>query len=118
MGRLSPVVILDKITSNLPHAQVAPEIKELFQNFVLADPTFHIPSASDMLIGAELFGKIVTGSRLTFRAGLPVAMNSRFGFIIIGSAPSATSPHPSHSRNNTLLTTTDVDLHSSLQLFW
>lgn len=79
---------------------------------------FHIASAIDMFIGAELFGKIITGSRLTFGEGLPVAMNSRFGFIILGSGPSATSPHPSHSGNTTLLTTTDLDLHRSLQILW
>lgn len=84
----------------------------------MADHRFHIPSAIDMMIGAEMFGKIITGSRLTFGEGLPAVMNSRFEFIILGSAPSASSPHPSHSEPIYLLTTTDVDLHRSLQLFW
>lgn len=45
VAKSHPVVILDKIISNLSHSQVPPEIKELFKNLVLADSTFHISSA-------------------------------------------------------------------------
>lgn len=111
-----PGVILDKIISNLPHAQV--EIKELFQNLVLADPTFHLSSAIDMMIGAEFFGKIITGNRLTFREGLPVAMNSRFALSSLVLL---------YRRHHLILLTLDPlifwqlpmwILHCLLQLFW
>lgn len=45
VAKSHPSVIIDKSTSNLPHSQVSPEIKKLFKNLVLADPTFYISSA-------------------------------------------------------------------------
>lgn len=113
-----PVVILDKITSDLPHVEVPLEVKEKFKNLVLADPTFYLPSCVDMLIGADLFPKIVTGDRLILGDNIPAAINSVFGYLIIGSAPIEKRPNAECDSTKTLLTTYDVDLHRLLQRFW
>lgn len=121
IATMHPVVILGKITSNLPHTQVPHDIKGKFKNLVLADPTFDVPSSVDMLLGADLFAKIMTGERLIIGNDVPAAMNSVFGYIIIGSSPSLSStPKPIVSNPNseeiTLLTT--HDLHTAVQRFW
>lgn len=42
------LVILGRITSNLPHTKVPHDNKDKFKNLILADPTFDIPSNIDM----------------------------------------------------------------------
>lgn len=119
VARNHPVVILDKITSNLPHTHVPDEIKEKFKNLVLADPTFNLPSPVDLLIGADLFVKIITGERVVFKDNFPSALNSVFGYLIIGATP-ALQPSPGSDCTGitTLLSTNDMCLHQSLQRFW
>ncbi|XP_054272529.1 uncharacterized protein LOC128992813 [Macrosteles quadrilineatus] len=119
----NPVLILDRITSNLPHSEVPVNVKEYFKHLVLADPTFHLPSKIDVLIGADLFAKVITGERIIINKDLPAAMNSVFGYLIIGSAPTlpAVAPQktaPQCKGNVSLLSTQDIDLHNSLQKFW
>lgn len=70
-----PVVILDKITSKLPHSYVS-EVKEKYKTLELADPNFHVPSAVDMLLGADIYTKIMTGDQLIIHENFPAAMNS------------------------------------------
>lgn len=112
-----PVVILEKITSNLPHTPVPIEVTERYKNLVLADPTFHLPSSIDILIGADLFSKIMTGERLVIADNLPAAMNSVFGYIIVGPAPICQNVD---RKNTSLLTTSlhDSALHKLMQRFW
>nr|CAD7256754.1 unnamed protein product [Timema shepardi] len=82
LARSHPVTILDKITSDLPRTYIDPNIKQKLKNFVLADPTFDIPSPIDILIGADLFANALTGDRHTLGPNLPVAFGSIFGELL------------------------------------
>lgn len=111
-----PVVILDRITSDLPQARISAAFKNKLKHLVLADPTFDLPSSVDMLLGADLFCKIVTEDHVTFGDNMPMAMNSVFGYLIVGPAPLERTPCKEGTVS--LLTTHEVDLHRSLQRFW
>lgn len=112
-----PVIILDRISNDLPKTKVNPSVKIKLKNYVLADPTFDVPSPIDILIGADLFAKCMNGCPLSQGSGMPSIISTVFGFIIIGTAP--TVPYQASSNTLiTMLTVNDLDIHSSLQRFW
>nr|CAD7445455.1 unnamed protein product [Timema bartmani] len=112
---------LDKITSDLPRTYIDPNTKQKLKIFVLADPTFDIPSPIDILIGADLFANALTGDRHTLGPNLPVAFGSIFGYVIMGTTPYL--PLSLNKKRNdfgglvTLFSTSAHDLHESLQRF-
>lgn len=67
-------------------------MKDRFIHLVLADPTFHIPSSVDIVIGADLFSKILTGDLLIVANNLPSAMNTVIDYVIIGPTDIANQP--------------------------
>lgn len=109
-------VILGRITSNRPHTQVPHDIKDKFKLLLLADPNLDIPSNTDMLLGADLFSKISTGEKLIVSNDVPAAMNSVFGYIIIGSTPTLSFIPDNSESNNIEVTTLQLthDLHQAI----
>nr|CAD7406915.1 unnamed protein product [Timema poppensis] len=73
ISREHPILILDKITSDLPRAALSPDIKRKMASFVLADPTFDTPAPIDILLGADLFAQIMTGEQYILGKDLPIA---------------------------------------------
>lgn len=110
--------ILDKISVDLPRMEISPEVLKRVKPFVLADPTFHKSGPIDILIGSSLFPKVLTNESHSLGADMPYALGTIFGFVITGTAPC--SPLASRASNIaiSLLSTGDIDLHSSLQRFW
>jgi len=90
------------------------------QGLSLADPTFYEPSHVDILMGTVSAAQIlIPGLRL----GSPLALNSKFGWILLGSAIRENNSHTSsytisvrafHSQ----CSPTDPCLESSLRRFW
>lgn len=115
LARKHPVVVIDKITNNLPSQQISAEVRARMHNLVLADPSFDTPSPVDMLIGADLFPHTLVGDNVYLGKNLPTALNTIFGYVLIGSAPVI---GPSSINSIDLLTITDFDLHAAIQRFW
>src|SRR5436190_1221172 len=86
------------------------------KNFVLADPTFDTTSPIHMLLGADVFSKYVKSETLSLGDNMPLAINTCFGFILVGSSPIMQNTFSNDL--TTLLSTNDLELHESLQRFW
>ncbi|WP_143442452.1 hypothetical protein, partial [Klebsiella pneumoniae] len=113
-----PFHILEKISVDLPRVEITPEVLHRTKPYVLADPTFHKPGPIDLLIGSALFPQVLTNERHTLGFNMPFAMGTVFGYVIIGSAPCSPSAAGAANIAISLLSTSDIDLHSSLQKFW
>ncbi|XP_062556900.1 uncharacterized protein LOC134221729 [Armigeres subalbatus] len=83
-------------------------------NVPLADPHFNIPSMIDIIIGGECYHEIHTGSRLSIGDGLPLLVDTRFGWTVSGK----TTTNPTVAPPVCYLSTVDRSLESSLQRFW
>lgn len=111
-------LILEKITSNLPDTQISEEVKQKMKAFVLADPTFDLPSPIDILIGADLFPQLMTGDNFSLGQNLPTAVGTVLGYVLMGKAPILSAQESNLPTHLTLLFTQDVQLNETLLKFW
>lgn len=117
LAKSHPVLILDKISTNQPAVRLSSSVKTKLKGYTLADPSFDLPGPIDLLIGADLFPQTLLGPSVCLGNNLPYVLNTIFGYVVIGNAPTAQLlSHPVES--STFLTTTEIDLHSTLQKFW
>lgn len=119
-----PMLVLDKLTVDLPRVPISQEVIQRTQRYMLADPTFHLPQRIDIVLGGSLFPQILTHERFSLGENFPHVVGTHFGYVVMGSTPCATPStihfnNSAHSNLNvTLLSVNDASLHSSLQQFW
>ncbi|XP_054285962.1 uncharacterized protein LOC129002296 [Macrosteles quadrilineatus] len=113
-----PFHILDKIAIDIPRSRLAPEVFKMVKPYVLADPTFHLPSGIDVLLGVSLFPLILTHQTHSIGENMPYLIGTKFGFVVMGSAPVADVSSSAPCTYSSFLSTSDNDLHSSIQKFW
>lgn len=89
---VTAAVLPDKITAPLPQRPLPRQIYEAFRNLRLADPLFHQPQDVDILIGADYYNKVVTGSFENLRRDLPSTLPTIFGDVVMGPYAIPTSP--------------------------
>ncbi|XP_063236126.1 uncharacterized protein LOC134538623 [Bacillus rossius redtenbacheri] len=73
---------------------VSPSVRKAVSSLKLADPSFDTPGPIDLLIGADVFPLLVTGGSME---GPPVALDSVFGWILMGRVPFKPAPADSQS---------------------
>lgn len=83
-------IVLRKICDNLPSAPVSCSLPNS-SNLVLADPNFAKPGAIDMLLGADLFSKILLNGHVHGSSGEPDAVNTHLGYVLMSKIEFATS---------------------------
>lgn len=107
-------IVLPKICVKTPHVSVPRMAWEHINNLKLADPSFGVPKEIDLLLGAELFPTIFQNGILAGKEGEPVALNTIFGWVLMGKVHCA-------SPNSSLVsfaTSVDFSLESTLKNFW
>lgn len=62
-----------------------PELEHLY----LADPEYNTPNKIDILLGAEVYGKIIKEGLIKCPSGSPVAQNTALGWILSGQVHSS-----------------------------
>ncbi|XP_011502127.1 PREDICTED: uncharacterized protein LOC105365607 [Ceratosolen solmsi marchali] len=107
--------ILESLTTTLPSFNTKPDWPHL-KHLTLADPEYFIPRSIDIVLGADVYGKIIRPDIIKGAPSMPIAQLTIFGWLIIG---------PANSTNNvntvTFHTTTQMmeeDLHELLTKFW
>lgn len=116
VAKLHSFHVLEKISIDIPQVQISQEVLNKVKPFTLADPTFHLSGPIDVLIGGALFPQILTQQSHALGLNMPHVLGTCFGFVIMGPCPCLL---PTQSLTSiSLLSTADVDLHSSLQRFW
>lgn len=110
------LIVLPKLTSMLPSTPLPPEVRTQYQHLVLADPQFDTPSQIDMLLGGDLYPFLIRSKSIVkHTAGLPSAMDSHLGWIIMGLVnPLGRVSAPRIS----LLLTSNPSIDTLLHRFW
>lgn len=105
--------VLKSISTSLPSKHIVidwPELKTL----QLADPAFYTPGKIDMLLGADIFCKIIEEGLVRMPDGI-VAQKTRLGWILSGHRENKDNHHNFISLHVTSMVAEDNDL---LRRFW
>ncbi|XP_063909631.1 uncharacterized protein LOC135127182 [Zophobas morio] len=105
-------VVLSDIPNKFPSQTLPPHIKDQFSHLTLADENFHQAARVEFLIGADLYPHILCNTQPNVIQGQPSAIDTIFGWIIIGSISSSTN-----SPLCSLLTCND-SLDDTVRKFW
>ncbi|XP_050065163.1 uncharacterized protein LOC126554100 [Aphis gossypii] len=112
------IVILPKITALMPNQKLPISIRERYGHLPLADPDFDVPGSVDMLIGGDLYPFILQSrSDIVHSPGLPSALNTQFGWVIVGAIEGSRE----YSTASSLVvhaTSDNQNIGELLQRFW
>ena len=121
-GRIHLVeaLVLPRITSDIPATHVGSQCDwKHLQGISLADPDYGIPKAVDLLLGADIFSRVVLHGRRFGPSGSPSAFKTQFGWVLAGTT--RCSHENRGSRGSCYLATTIEDPTVSEELlrkFW
>lgn len=118
VGQSNPIlttdaIVLKQISNLLPRSHIDCKFWEIIKTIRLADSNFNKPSPIDVLLGADVFSKVlINGSIPAGNLLKPDAINTIFGFVLTGKIPVSFS----HSLQIYFCHT--VALKDILQQFW
>lgn len=78
------VYVVKNVTSCQPKQHIDIRKWNLDNNIQLADEAFNIPSQIDLIIGGEMFYRLLTPGFKSLGNGLPDLQNTVFGWVVIG----------------------------------
>ncbi|XP_074040345.1 uncharacterized protein [Leptinotarsa decemlineata] len=105
-------IVIPKICSSLPEQSLP--IHKFSQFSKLADSHSNISAPIDILLGADIFGSLITGKTISSGVERPVALETCFGWVIMDKVPSA-----SHSNyTSSFFAATDISLETCVTRFW
>lgn len=79
--------VQDVITCNLPQVQIDRSKICIPQNIQLADPSYSVPGEIDLLLGADIYSKILKSELIKLGKGLPTLQNTELGYLLFGELP-------------------------------
>lgn len=92
-------LILPEITHLLPSTPISLKQITIPVGIQLADPTFNIPSAVDILVGVDVFWSIISANQIKLGKNQPRLCESRLGWLVSGSVSSHSRTSHSHFCN-------------------
>lgn len=75
----------NKLSMHTPTKSINSSIAAKFSHISLADPEFYKSRPFAIVLGADLYTKIITAGQIPSHDGLPVAINTVFGWVLAGS---------------------------------
>ena len=113
-------LVLPRITSNIPATPVRSRQNwKHLDGLSLADPDYGTPKAVDLLLGADIFSRVVLHGRRFGTTGSPSAFKTQFGWVLTGTT--GYGQRSSESRGNCYFATTvedPQDCDELLRKFW
>lgn len=103
--------VMKTISSNLPAKEVRLNRTEL-QNLTLADPSCCTPGKIDILLGADVFARIIEDGLIRLQSGL-VVQKTRFGWILSGQ-----TNNPNSNQQRTITSLFVREDNDMLKRFW
>ncbi|XP_037049617.1 uncharacterized protein LOC119083910 [Bradysia coprophila] len=76
--------VLKEVSTCQPLNEVNTSRWKIPKNINLADPNFNIPAAIDIIIGGELFFKLISIGQIEIGKSLPDLQNTVFGWVVTG----------------------------------
>lgn len=103
------------ICENLPSLSFDSPNWPHLQHIQLADPQFNTSQQIDLLLGADIFSQVLDSGRIVGNENEPIALNTRFGWVLMGKANTSQS-----SSLNSFCTQVKLDerLDSTIRQFW
>ncbi|KAG7203872.1 hypothetical protein KM043_017926 [Ampulex compressa] len=105
------LLVLDRITQQLPSRPIVKNLIKIPKNVKLADPQYHKPAEIDVLLGAEIFFKLLCIGQISLSESVTM-QKTQLGWILAGRVRGI-SPQEKLSCN----VSTDV-LHTQISKFW
>lgn len=84
--KIRPLVV-ESITQRLPTSVIDKSMLNYLKGAPLADDVFDRPGDIEMLIGAQLFSRLILAGRIYGPPGRPDALQTTLGYIIMGEVP-------------------------------
>lgn len=85
-------LILNNICAELPTSQILTDSWDHIKFLPLADPQFGKPGPIDLLLGADVFPRIIQTGQVIGDTNEPIAINTIFGYVIMGKYQSNLPP--------------------------
>ncbi|XP_065354424.1 uncharacterized protein LOC135948897 [Calliphora vicina] len=101
---------LSNLTHYLPSHTVDNNDLQFFNNLHLGDPEYFKKNKIDIIIGADVFAHCILEGKVTYPSGSPIALNTIFGWIIMGNV--------NEVQQSTFVAHIYSDLDMQLQKFW
>ncbi len=112
----TPTLVLSKISNLLPGCPIKVDKWPHLDGLQLADPQFFRPGQVDILLGADIFSTIMCFGRTVFQPGIPSAVESALGWIVMNVIPAKQEePIPCHQ---IIVHHVQVETDALLQKFW
>lgn len=92
-------LILPEITKLLPSRLINRNTIPIPKGLPLADPSFNIPSAIDVLLGADLFWQLIDNNIIDLGRNQPKLCHSKLGWLVSGHVGFSPSQFGSHNCN-------------------
>ena len=106
--------VMTNITSNMPLNPLPDSVRRPLKGLKLADPEWSKPGPIDLLIGADLYPYIYTGRKIILAEDWPVALDSIYGWVLIGKFNHEETKGPI----TTLLSVSFQDIDTGLKKLW
>lgn len=107
--------VLKSLTRKLPAREINIDNWSHIHQLPLADPDFNKPGKVELLLGADIFGDILTEGLKKGPRGSPVAQNTHLGWILSGQL---TSDETTQSYTITISMCNCIEDNNLLQRFW
>lgn len=102
---------MSKLTHFIPSSDVKHQKLDYFQQLQLADPEYFKSNRIDIILGADVFPHCILEGIKTHPTGFPSALNSIFGWVIIGKIDGL-------SKKAIVVAHVSCGLDEQLQRFW
>lgn len=115
--------ILKNLTGYLP-IQKVPRIADAEPPIPLADQDYHTPAPIDLLLGSDVLGQVLDGTKVSLGRGKPIAFGTIFDYALIGpiadlhatSANQSISAHVISSHSESDVSTREIC--KRIERFW
>nr|XP_012233615.1 PREDICTED: uncharacterized protein LOC105678681 [Linepithema humile] len=107
-------IIVSKVTNKIPAITVDVSSFQIPSYIKLADPTFHLPGKIDMILGSEIFWKLLCIGQISIGKEKPIFQKTRLGWVVSGTANANLKPEQvvqCHLAQQSML-------HNQLEKFW
>ncbi|XP_047988466.1 uncharacterized protein LOC125228063 [Leguminivora glycinivorella] len=78
------MVVVEKVSSEMPNVSFPPEVVEEYKDFELADPLFFEKSSVDILLDNGVVSELIMDKPTTVKPNIPKVIETIFGFVVSG----------------------------------
>lgn len=111
--------VLPKLTNILPSNEIPYQKWQHLIDLELADPLYYQPSKIDLLIGADVYARIIQPGLRKGMPGTPVAQKTDLGWILSGTTiNNQHQTNISNDRRSLISLHNAIDLDQQLKRFW